>query len=151
MHHLHFLLANPGLEVAAIELATQLSADAGHADIASPSAQPVLDRAAVQSYRRRLAALRDEIQDAELGIDEARMAKARAEYDWLVADLAAGTGLSGRARSFTDNGERARLAVGKAIRRALDRIEQADPIICEHLRGAVQTGRHCSYRPPPAR
>jgi hypothetical protein len=39
------------------------------------------------------------------------------------------------------------VAVGKAIRRALTRIAQADPVIGEHLRQAVRTGVRCSYWP----
>jgi hypothetical protein len=56
-------------------------------------------------------------------------------------------GFSGRVRSFPDQGERARVAVGKAIRRALARISEADPILGEHLRQAVHTGIRCSYWP----
>ena len=59
-------------------------------------------------------------------------------------------GLAGRVRPFTDDGERARLAVGKAIRRAINRIEAVDPLIGRHLRDAVRTGRSCSYRPTSA-
>ncbi len=43
--------------------------------------------------------------------------------------------------------ERARVAVGKAIRRALARITEAHPIIGEHLGQAVRTGVRCSYWP----
>jgi hypothetical protein len=64
-----------------------------------------------------------------------------------MAELAAGTGLGGRARRFPDSAERARLAVGKAIRRAIARIHQADPSIGEHLHRTVQTGMRCSYQP----
>ncbi len=43
--------------------------------------------------------------------------------------------------------ERARVAVGKAIRRALARITDADAVIGEHLRQTVHTGARCSYWP----
>jgi hypothetical protein len=39
------------------------------------------------------------------------------------------------------------VAVGKAIRRALVRIAEADPVIGEHLRQTVRTGVRCSYWP----
>ncbi len=61
--------------------------------------------------------------------------------------MASATGLGGRTRSFPDQGERARVAVGKAIRRALLRIAETDPFIGEHLRQNVQTGARCSYWP----
>jgi hypothetical protein len=94
-------------------------------------------------WRARLARLREAIE-AKPG---AAAGAARREYDRLVSDLAASTGLGGRVRPFTDNGERAWLAVGKAIRRAIDRIEAVHPLIGRHLRNAVRTGRSCSYRP----
>jgi len=140
MLHLAVLLANPGTEIAAAELAAGADALAGRADV---STQPVLDRTTVLQYRARLASLRETI-DAKPG---AASAAARREYDWLTSDLAASTGLGGRVRPFTDNDERARLAVGKAIRRAINRIEAVDPPIGRHLRDAVRTGRSCSYRP----
>jgi hypothetical protein len=69
----------------------------------------------------------------------------------LVAGLAvlvSAAGLGEPARSSPDQGERARIAVGKAIRRALARIAEADPIIGAHLRQSVHTGVRCSYWPP---
>jgi len=39
------------------------------------------------------------------------------------------------------------VAVGKAIRRALARIAEADPILGDHLRQTVHTGVRCSYWP----
>ena len=44
-------------------------------------------------------------------------------------------------------GERARVAVGKAIRRAILRVTREDSIVGEHLRQAVHTGARCSYWP----
>jgi hypothetical protein len=147
MLHLAVLTANPGTEIAAVELAAGTHALAEAARGGAVSAQPVLDRAAVQRYRQRLAELRDEIDDHEAGGDDAAADKARAEREWILAELAAGTGLAGRARRFPDNNERARLAVGRAIRRALDNIERADATIGRHLRGGVHTGARCWYRP----
>ena len=50
--------------------------------------------------------------------DPARVARARAERDWLVAQLSSAAGFAGRTRAFPDQPERARVAVGKAIRAA---------------------------------
>ena len=66
-------------------------------------------------------------------------------HDFLIPRVAAG--LPARTRSFPDEGERARVAVGKAIRRALARIAEADAVIGEHLRETVHTGVRCSYWP----
>jgi hypothetical protein len=57
------------------------------------------------------------------------------------------TGLGGRPRTFSGGEERVRTAVGKAIRRATERIAIADPVIGEELRATVRTGVRCSYNP----
>jgi hypothetical protein len=164
MLHLAVLVANPGQEIDALELA----AGPSHlSDAAEPSAsstngtrpgrhapearhtvgQPVLDRVAIREYQKRLAHLRREIDDLEASHDPAGADRARAERDWLTAELASATGLRGRVRDFPTNHERARIAVGKAIRRALTHIAELDPVIGDHLAGTVHTGARCSYRP----
>jgi len=147
MLHLAVLIANPGVEIAAVELAAGAQAIGPALGGAAVSAQPVLDRAAIQRYRQRLSQLREEIEELESSRDDDGVDRARTERDWVLAELAAGTGLSGRPRTFADNNERARLAVGKAIRRALTHIERADATIGAHLRGGVHTGTRCCYRP----
>jgi hypothetical protein len=49
--------------------------------------------------------------------------------------------------STPDEGERARVAVGKAIRRAIQGVTEADTVIGDHLRRTVRTGTWCSYWP----
>ena len=127
--YLAMLCASPGQEIRAAELVGGL----GLVDVAGPP-QPVLDDAARRDYRRRLAALRQQSDEAG------------AEHEWLRAELAATTGLGGRPRSFGNADERARISVGKAIRRAVDQIEQADPLVGGRLRDGVRTGVRCSYR-----
>jgi tetratricopeptide (TPR) repeat protein len=147
MLHLAVLLANPGTDIPSIELASGAAALGNREALASVSAQPALDRTAMQQYRQRLSRLRAEIDVLEASDDGDRAARARAERDWLMAELSAATGLGGRARRIPDSAERARLAVGKAIRRAIARIDQSDPPIGDHLRRAVHTGMRCSYQP----
>jgi tetratricopeptide (TPR) repeat protein len=155
MVHLAVLTANPRQDIPAADLAAGLAGLVGSAG--RGAGQPVLDRLAIDAYRNRLAQL-----DAQLGLDaqldtepgdlqpaddQDRAVLARAERGWLTAQLAGATGLAGRTRSFPDEGERARVAVGKAIRRALVRIADADAVIGQHLREAVHTGARCSYWP----
>ncbi|MGW3916926.1 hypothetical protein ACWEBX_36320 [Streptomyces sp. NPDC005070] len=147
MLHLVVLIANPRQEVRAAELVAGLTAFneiAGHSALPE---QPVLDRVAMQEYRNRLAWLRTELDAFKAAHDQERATVAQAEHDWLMSQLAGSTGLSGRARRFPDGEERSRVAVSKAVRRALDRIAAADPLIGEHLRHAVHTGVRCSYWP----
>ena len=140
LRYLATLVANPDVEIAAIDLVDGPTPD-------TRSTQPLLDDAALRQYRQRLRELRDDIAEAEAAHREVRAAQLRADADWLADELRAATGLGGRPRRFTDNPERARIAVGKAIRRALDRVTAADPLLGEHLRGRVQTGMRCSYQP----
>ena len=143
MLHLAVLIANPRREIPASELVSGLASLGGDGGVG----QPALDPQAVRAYRNRLKQL-----DAELDVLEAdgpadQATSLRAERDWVVAQLANAAGLAGRTRLFSDEGERARVAVGKAIRRALTRITEADPDIGDHLRERVHTGKRCAYWP----
>jgi hypothetical protein len=146
MLHLAVLIANPRQEIPAADLAAGLAGLSGAA-VDTEAAQPLLDHEAIAEYRHRLKRLDAEIDQLEPGSDSGRAARARAERDWLVSQLAGAAGFGGRTRSFPAQGERARVAVGKAIRRAVGRITQADPVIGEHLRQTVHTGVRCSYWP----
>ncbi|PBC65468.1 hypothetical protein BKI49_03555 [Streptomyces sp. Tue6028] len=147
MLHLVVLIANPRQEIRSVDLVAGLTALNEAAEHTALSGQPVLDRVAAQEYRNRLARLRTELDEFQAADDHERAAVAQVEHDWLMSQLAGATGLSGRARRFPEGEERSRVAVSKAIRRALDRIAAADPVIGEHLRHAVHTGVRCSYWP----
>ncbi|MGW7243782.1 hypothetical protein [Streptomyces sp. NPDC054804] len=147
MLHLVVLIANPSQEIRAVDLVAGLTALNVAAEHTAPSGQPVLDRVATQEYRKRLARLRTELDELKAADDHDRAAVAQVEHDWVMSRLAGATGLGGRARRFPEGEERSRVAVSKAIRRALDRITAADPVIGEHLRHAVHTGVRCSYWP----
>jgi hypothetical protein len=146
MVHLAVLIANPRQEIQAADLVAGLAGLSGATGDAG-SAHPVLDHEAIAEYRNRLKRLDTEIAQLESGEDPARASQARAERDWLIAQLSSAAGFGGRTRSFPDQPERARVAVGKAIRRALTRITAADAVIGEHLHQTVHTGVRCSYWP----
>jgi hypothetical protein len=147
--HLAVLIANPRQEILAADLVAGLAGLSGAAgDVGG--AHPVLDHEAIAEYRNRLKRLDAEIGQLESAGDPSRaslLGQARAERDWLVAQLSGAGGFAGRTRSFPDQPERARVAVGKAIRRALARVTEADAVIGEHLRQTVRTGVRCSYWP----
>jgi hypothetical protein len=144
MVHLATLLANPGYEILAVDLVA-------NAGVAAPaitaSSQTVLDEVAKREYRQRLARLQAEIDEFDSMNEPEGAAQLRAERDWLVTELAAATGVGGRSRQFAGSEERARIAVGKAIRRAIARVNDADPVIGEELRATIQTGLRSCYRP----
>ena len=145
MKYLAILLANPGQEISAPELAQGADRLAAITATGTASHQPVLDAAAMRDYRRRIRDLQADLDAAEVDGDQQGAARIRTELDWLTSELGAGTGLAGRPRPFGDNAERARIAVGKAIRRALVRATAADPVIGRHLSARLQTGHRCIY------
>ena len=144
MLHLAVLIGNPRQEITAADLTAGVAGMAGSA-ARDAADHHVLDAGAIASYRSRLRRLDAELGGLAPGSDAEDAA--RAEREWLVTQLASAAGLGLRPRSFPDDAERARVAVGKAIRRALTRITAADAIIGEHLRQAIRTGARCSYWP----
>jgi hypothetical protein len=146
MLHLAVLVGNPRQDIPAADLAAGLAVLGGSAGPAG-AVQPVLDQQALAEYRTRLTRLATEISELEAAGAIEQAGRARAERDWIAGQVATATGFAGRTRAFADDGERARVAVGKAIRRALARIADADPVIGEHLRQTVHTGVRCSYWP----
>jgi hypothetical protein len=141
--HLAVLITNPRQEIPAADLVIGVAV----LRRTGAAAHPVLDHEAIGEYRNRVRRLETEIDRLDAGDATDQAAQARAERDWLVAQLASAAGFGGRTRAFPDSDERARVAVGKAIRRALDRITEADPVIGEHLHQTVRTGVRCSYWP----
>jgi hypothetical protein len=142
LRDLAYLLARPAVEVHVRELA---GAGASGGD-----AGDVIDRRALEQYRRRLRELDADLVEAEDHHDRARAEQMRIEREFLLAELRAAVGLGGRARRAGDPGERARKAVSGRIRQAIDRIENDAPALARHLRNSVKTGTFCVYRPESA-
>ena len=133
------LLAQPGREVAAGELMG--------AAVDSPDLGDVLDASARRAYELRIIELQAELDEAEAFADSARAARGREEFEQLVDALAAGTGLSGRARRSGGSADRARSAVTWRIRAAIRRITDLHPTLGAHLDDTIRTGRWCAYAP----
>jgi hypothetical protein len=138
MRYLAFLIEHPGQEIPAAQLAG--------ASNRGMSAEPVLDDAARAAYRRRAKELQDQLDDAHQVGDADSEERITAEMDWLLAEIQRTTGLGGRPRRFADDSERARTAVRKAVRRALDRIRQTDEMLGAELEADVVTGASCCYQ-----
>ena len=64
----------------------------------------------------------------------------------LVEQLRRDTGIGGRARRLSDESERCRMRVSKAIQRAIGRIEAADPVLGRALATRIRTGYVLSVR-----
>ena len=112
------------------------------------SGDAVLDHRARADYRERLAGLHRELEDAERCNDEGRVARARAEFDFIAGELASAFGLGGRGRRAGSPIERARKAVASRIRFSLVHIARVHPALAHHLRRYVRTGTVCTYVVP---
>jgi hypothetical protein len=142
LHDLAVLLARPGLEIAAAELAGAIGAPR-QADLGER-----LDEQATQAYKARLVELEAELEEADATGNAARSERAHKERAAIVAQLAAAYGWGGRPRRVGGTDERARQAVSWRIRNALARIERLHPELAAHLRSSVRTGAFCVYDPP---
>lgn len=141
MTYLANLVALPGQEIHALELASLAGA------AVSASGLEVADVQAVSDYRRRILELAADLEEADAANDLARASTLRAELDHLTVEVTAAVGLGGRTRRTGDAAERARLNVTRAIRSAIDRIGAVDDTLGVHLVNCVKTGLFCAYRP----
>ena len=143
MDYLACLVDNAGTEICAVDLVSRHAVRGRTLDD-----QPLLDATAKAHYRRQIESLQQEADDAEACADLERATRARAELNCFVEQLAQATGFAGRGRAFTDEAERARISVQKAIKRALGAIGESDPGVGDQLRRQVSTGARCIYRRP---
>lgn len=155
LRYLRALVAAPGRELHALELQTSGEstttsvAEAAEAGLA-PSAHhagPKLDDRAKEDYRARLVDLHGVLQEAEANHDHERSSRAREEIDVLTRELGMAVGLTGKDRHASDDAERARVNVTRAIRTAIDKVAEQDAAMARHLHETIQTGIFCSYRP----
>jgi hypothetical protein len=159
LRYLARLLSDPGREFHVVDLvASGPQAPDGPApshdddlQVAIDSdAGELLDDRAKEVYRRRLADIEDDIEEARTFGDAERVSRATSEKEFIVRELARAVGLRGRDRRAGATSERARAAVTRAIRNAMKRIEEHHPRLGEHLERTVRTGTYCSYMPDPA-
>ncbi len=153
------LLADPGREFHALDLVAveQGSLPTGRTiargDDGAPgdggAGLPLLDDTARDAYRRRLAEVDDDIEEATRMNDLGRVELAERDRDYLIAELTHAAGLGGRHRTTGGTAERARTSVTRSIRYALERLAEHHPTIAAHLAQSVNTGTYCVYAPDP--
>jgi predicted ATPase len=141
--HLRELVARPRSPV----LALSLIAAPTEEPVPVGDAGPLLDREALRQYRKRLADLDDELDDAEAKHDVARHAKCGSEREALLKELARATGLGGKPRRTGSPAEKARLNVTRTIRHAITYLSTAVPELAAHLDESLATGVSCCYEP----
>ena len=139
MRQLAVLLATPHVEVRAAELAVLGE---------GPPPAPRPRGAGADALRARVAALREELDEARDFNDPERAALAMEELEEIAA------GLQDRARAGSESSpqdERDRVNVTRAIRSAVRRITEHDAEIGRLLQTTVRTGACCAYEPDPTR
>jgi non-specific serine/threonine protein kinase len=112
---------------------------------------PVLDEQAKAECKRRLNELQQDLNEAEGFNDTHRKTEAQNEVRAITDYLASAVGLGGRDRKTSSDTERARSAVTKCIRKAIQKIGDAIPSLGYHLAARIKTGYFCSYTPHPDR
>jgi hypothetical protein len=141
--HLRELVSRPFEFVSALELVGASTDD----PIPRSDTGPMLDREALRQYRRRLAALDDELDAAVLDDDVERRDELGAERAALIAELKRATGLGGRPRRSGSPAEKARLNVTRTIRHAISELSAKVPELAAHLDDSIVTGVSCCYEP----
>ena len=152
LHYIARLLQCPGEQVSAIDLAAFASGgdpDA-HRTIDLGDAGEVLDAKARADYKRRLDELREEIERSRRMNDIIATEKAEAEYEALSQHLIAAAGFGGHTRRTASHRERARVAVTKSIKTAIESIRACDSALGRHLGSSIRTGHYCCYECPEA-
>jgi hypothetical protein len=143
IRYLRRLIAEPGREFHVLDLVAVENGTLPHGE----SGMPALDDAAREAYRRRLAEVDDDIEDATRLHDLGRLGKAEDDRAYLIAELSRAVGLGNRSRTLGGSSERARTSVARSLRYALAELDARHPVAAQHLRSSVQTGTYCSYRP----
>jgi hypothetical protein len=156
LHYLAVLLRNPGHEFHVGEL---LARPTGVSTPAAPivanrrvtgglrAGVPMLDAQAKADLKSRLNDLRHELNEAERFNDFHRKTEAQNELQAISKYLASAVGVGRRDRKSSSDAERARSAVTKCIKKAIEKIGDAIPSLGCHLATRIKTGYFCSYNP----
>jgi len=160
LHYLAVLLRHPGREFHVKELlarpmdvSTQTAAVVANGRVTGGlyAGVPVLDAQAKAEYKCRLKDLRQDLNQAERFNDLQRKSEVQNELQAIADHLASAVGLGGRDRKTSSDAERARSAVTKCIKKAVQKIGEAIPSLGYHLAARIKTGYFCSYNPHPDR
>jgi hypothetical protein len=156
VHYLAVLLRDPGREFHVSELlGHSLSTSTPGAGVAVPegdagglySGFPVLDAQAKAEYKRRINELQHELEETERFNDAQRKTEIQNELQVICHNLASAVGLGRRDRQTCSDAERARCAVTKCIKKAIQKIGEAIPSLGYHFAASIKTGYFCSYNP----
>ncbi|HEX6763993.1 MAG TPA: hypothetical protein VF103_00920, partial [Polyangiaceae bacterium] len=141
IRYLARLVEQPGVAMHVLELA----GSSEHPD--RGDAGELLDADAVRAYRTRLEKLREAALDAEARGDVDEKERARDEMEAIARELSRATGRGGRPRRAESAVDRARSAVQRRLKDAIQRIGEQDAELGDWLEQSVITGNYCCFRP----
>jgi pimeloyl-ACP methyl ester carboxylesterase len=163
--YIAYLLGHPGEEFHVLSLVSMADGEQGQADELAEStteeqaaesgltvsrmgdAGEMLDTKAKVACKRRLAELRDQLDEArELNRLEL-VDRFEDEIEAVGRELSRAVGLGGRDRRAASASERARINVTRATKIALERIAEHNPALATLLTKSIRTGTFCSYTP----
>jgi hypothetical protein len=151
LRYLAVLLRDPGREFHVRELLAGAVVAHGRVTGGLYGGVPVLDAQAKAEYKCRVNDLRQDLDQAERFNDPQRKTEVQNELQAIADHLASAVGLGGRDRKTSSNAERARSAVTKCIKKAVQKIGEAISSLGYHLAARIKTGYFCSYNPRPDR
>jgi tetratricopeptide (TPR) repeat protein len=141
------LLSHPGMDISSADLS---AAATGAAVLHGTAGRtPMLDDRALADYQRRLGELDRELDMADLLGDASRAERAAEERRLLIDRLRRDTGLGGRSRNLSDEDERTRMRVSKAIHRTIKRLSEADAALGRAFETRIHAGYRCRYVDDP--
>jgi tetratricopeptide (TPR) repeat protein len=108
-------------------------------------AGPMLDPQAKAAYKRRLAELKEELEDARESSNSGRADELEEEIEALNRELLRAFNVRDRERYAGSASERARIAVVRAIKTAIEKITEQDAEIGLLFRHRIRTGTFCSF------
>jgi pimeloyl-ACP methyl ester carboxylesterase len=163
--YIAYLLGHPGEEFHVLSLASKAGGKQDKADeLAEPATEEqatqsnltvgrmgdageMLDAQAKAAYKRRMAELREQLEEAR-ELNQLELAdRLEDEIETLGRELSRAVGLGGRDRWAASASERARINVTRAIKVALERIAEHNPALAALLTNGIRTGTFCSYTP----
>lgn len=103
------------------------------------------DRQTLVDFRRRLAEIDDDIEEANRYNDPHRADVLLDEREALLSALRSTLDRHGRQRTTGSDVERARVRATRAIRACIERTHNDLPGLAAHLDRSIRTGTYCSY------
>jgi hypothetical protein len=139
------LLRSPGRAISVLELRAAVTGQ--DVILRAGSAGPRLSQQARKEYEQRVEELVQQLAQVPPLDDEGRRARLADEKDAIEHELRGGVGLGGRSRKDADDAERARQAVGAAIKRTLKVMDLEHHELWLHLKNSLRLGALCAYQP----